>query len=492
MAQFDMVVIGGGPAGVTAALRARELGVRTALVEREWLGGTCTNDGCVPTRVLAHAARLMRDAEQFEQYGLDAPRPKVDMQRALARVRQVIYQVHEKKQLIDHLDAVGVQTYDRLGPAHFIDPHHIMLGDGTTLESDTFIICAGGHPRRLDFPGSEHALTHSDAWSMTYTPESVVVVGGGATGCQFASIFRAFGASVTLMDVAPQILLTEDADVAAAVTDEFQQRGIDVIVGIEGLRRIDLDEGRFRCLTYAKDGEEHSIKADVVLMSVGWPGNIDSLRLDAAGVKTRGAYIDVNDALQTSAPHIYAAGDINGRMMLVQSASHQARIAVENAVLGPERTDERHLVPHGGFTDPEYGSVGLTEKQARDAGHDCVTALVPYADMDRAVIDGRTVGFGKLIVDRGTRQVLGAHVVGEQAVEVVHIVAAAMAGKLPIEELASLEIAYPTFAAVVGLAARQIARELDVVPMVAQWRALKAIRQRAAEWERSDSATAEY
>jgi pyruvate/2-oxoglutarate dehydrogenase complex dihydrolipoamide dehydrogenase (E3) component len=171
-------------------------------------------------------------------------------------------------------------------------------------------------------------------------------------------------------------------------------------------------------------------------------------------------------------------------MMLVQSASYQARVAVENALLGVERRDERRLVPHGGFTDPEYASVGMTEAQAR-AQHDCAVAVVPYMDMDRAVIDGHTVGFCKLIVDRTTRQVIGAHVVGELAVEVVQLVAAGMAGGLYVEQLAELEIAYPTFSAVVGLAARQLVRELGVVPVVPEWRELRKLR--GAEWERRDS-----
>jgi pyruvate/2-oxoglutarate dehydrogenase complex dihydrolipoamide dehydrogenase (E3) component len=171
-------------------------------------------------------------------------------------------------------------------------------------------------------------------------------------------------------------------------------------------------------------------------------------------------------------------------MMLVQSASQQARVAAENAVLGIERIDDNQLVPHGGFTDPEYGSIGLTEKQAREQ-YDCAVAVVPYTDMDRAVIDGHDVGFCKVIVDRATHRILGAHVVGEQAVEVVHIVAMAMTGELPIERVAEVDFAYPTFAAVVGLAARQLARELRSVRIAAQWRELR--HERIAEWERRDT-----
>jgi dihydrolipoamide dehydrogenase len=481
--KVDVIVIGGGPAGVTAALRARELGASVALIERAHLGGTCTNDGCVPTRVLAKAARLMRDSEQFAEYGLIAERPQIDFRQLLARTQQVVYQIHEKKQLLSHLEAVGVTTYSDAGEASFVDLHTVRLADGTRLEGQKIVICAGGSARRLPFPGSEFAATHSDVWTLERLPESVAIVGGGSTGCQLASIFAAFGSKVVLLDIAPRLLIVEDTLVAETVSGEFRNRGIEIVTGIDGVERIDMVDG-LRKLTYSHQGQRISELFESVILSVGWPGNLDGLQLSAAGVAVNRGYVEVNDYMQTSVPHIFAAGDITGRLMLVQSASFQARVAVENALLGLERRDERRLVPHGGFTDPEYASVGMTEAQAREQ-HDCAVAVVPYTDMDRAVIDGHTVGFCKLIVDRSTRQVIGAHVVGELAVEVVQLVAAGMAGGLYVEQLAELEIAYPTFSAVVGLAARQLVRELGVVPVVPEWRELRKLR--GAEWERRDN-----
>jgi len=479
----DMVIIGGGPAGVTAALRARELGASVALVERGRLGGTCTNDGCAPTRVLAKAARLMRDAGQFETYGLilDAP-PRVDFGAVIARTQQVIYQVQEKKQLLEHLADVGVETFSQSGNAQFVDAHTIQTANGQTINGERFVLCVGGSPRRLNLPGIEHTLTHSDIWTLKYLPESVVIVGSGATGCQLASIFEAFGAKVTVLDIAPRILIAEDGLVSDTMTREFERHRIQIITGIQKITRIEA-QGKIKSLFYQYDGAEQVINAEAVVMAVGWPGNVDALNLPAAGVTTERGYIQVNDYLQTQAPHIFAAGDITGRMMLVQSASYQARIAVENALLGMERKAEHRLVPHGGFTDPEYGSVGMTEAQAKERGG-YAAAVVPYGDMDRAVIDGRTVGFCKLIVDREQHRVLGAHVVGEQAVEIVQMVATGMAGGLTVEQLAEVELAYPTFAAIVGLAARQLARDLGSVPVAPAWRALKPIR--GAEWERRE------
>ena len=479
---MDLIVIGGGPAGVTAALRARELGATVALVERGRMGGTCTNDGCVPTRVLAKAARLLRDAEQFEEYGLLGERPTPDFARLLARTQHTVYALHEKKQLFGHLEQSGVTVYADAGEARFVAEHTLALADGRQLEASKFIICVGGHARRLPFPGAEHVLTHSDVWSLKTLPKSLVIVGGAATGSQLASIFAAFGSQVWLLDLAPRLMPMEDELVSQTMQAAFERRGVKVITGIGGVDFVEKHNGRL-ALHYQHQDRRQALEAEAIVLAVGWPGNVDALNLEAAGVKTERGYILVDDDLRTSAPHIFAAGDITGRMMLVQSASYDARIAAENAVLGVGQPYQRQIVPHGGFTDPEYGSVGLTEAQAR-AQQDCVVAVVPFSDLDRAVIDDRTQGFGKLIVSKETHRILGAHVVGEQALEIVHLVAAAMAAETRVEQLAELEIAYPTYTAVVGLAARHIVAELGVMPLAPQWRALG--RPHLAEWERSE------
>jgi dihydrolipoamide dehydrogenase len=201
-------------------------------------------------------------------------------------------------------------------------------------------------------------------------------------------------------------------------------------------------------------------------------------------VRTERGYVTVDDALMTSAPHVFAAGDVTGRMMLVQSATYEGTLAAENAALGAERGYRHAIVPHGGFTDPEYAGVGLTEDRARDevGDADCAVAVVPYADLDRGVIDGRPEGMCKLVVSRSSRRVLGAHIVGEQAVEVVQLAAAAMRVGMPVEQLADLELAYPTFKSIVGLAARRIVRELD--PASPRQRASGP--SSAAEWEHSE------
>ena len=185
---MKVIVIGGGPAGVTAALRAGELGADVILVEAGRMGGTCTNDGCVPTRVLAKAARLLRDFNQFENYGLTISPPTLDFSSLMEHVQQVVYTMHEKKQLIQRLEQVGITVLSEVGKAYFTSPDTLSLQDGRQLEADRFILCAGGRARRLDFPGEELALTHSQIWMLKDLPRSMVVVGAAATGCQLASI----------------------------------------------------------------------------------------------------------------------------------------------------------------------------------------------------------------------------------------------------------------------------------------------------------------
>jgi pyruvate/2-oxoglutarate dehydrogenase complex dihydrolipoamide dehydrogenase (E3) component len=478
----DLVVIGGGPAGVSAALRARELGATAALLERGRLGGACTNDGCVPTRVLAKAARLLRDASQAAEFGLVGSPPTVDLPALLRRVHATVETIHAFKSLERHLAWSGVTVRADTGPARFVDPHTLVLPDGGRVEGRRFVLCAGGHARRLDFPGMELTRTHSDVWSLPRLPPALVVVGGAATGCQLASVFAAFGSRVTILDAAPTLLGREDADVAGAVSAALAARGVEVVTGIGPIQRVEQVGGRLR-LAHLRDGAKHTVDADEVLLAVGWPGNTDGLGLETAGVAVEEGYVVVDDTMRTSAAHIWAAGDVTGRNMLVQSATAEGRLAAENALLGSGRPHVDAVVPHGGFTDPEYGSVGLTETAARARpGAPVAVTTVAYEDLDRAVLDGRTEGFCKLIAEHGSHRVVGAHVVGEQAVEVVQVAATAMAAGMRVEHLAEVDLAYPTFTAVVGLAARRLARDLGAVAISPAWRALGP--PGLAEWER--------
>lgn len=459
---LDVIVVGGGPAGTTAALRAAELGARVTLVERSRLGGTCTNDGCAPTRVLARAARLVRDTELFEAYGLRPAARGIDLGQLLRRTQQTVDDLQEKKQLISHLERAGVRVIVGAGEAAFLDPHTLAVGD-LRLRADRFILCAGGRARALPIPGGELALSHHDVWTLDSIPPRLAIIGAAATGSQLASIFNAFGAQVHLLELAPRILPGEDEAISAALRDSFVADGIDVRCGLRRVTGLTQLEGGIEIAFEDADGAQ-ALGVDAVIASVGWVGNASTLNLEAAGVAQARGSITVNDQLQTSQPHIFAAGDLTGRVMLVQTAQTDARVAAENAVRGVGAAASTEIVPHGGFTDPEYGSVGLTEADARQRYGDAVDVVtVPYAWVDRAVIDGRAEGFCKLIATRRDGRLLGAHVVGEQAVEIVHVAATAMASAMPVDRLADLALAYPTYTAVVGQAARRLveARSID-------------------------------
>jgi pyruvate/2-oxoglutarate dehydrogenase complex dihydrolipoamide dehydrogenase (E3) component len=460
---YDIVVIGGGPAGIEAALKAGEMGAKTALVERGRLGGVSTNDGCVPVRALAHAARLARESDQFKLYGISgSDRPQVDFARVLARVRDVVDTIHVKKDLQGQLASVDVDVFEHAGDASFVDEHTLALGNGSQIQAQKFIICAGGHGRRLDFPGSEYALTHSDIWSQTSLPKRVVVTGTGATGCQVASVLSAFGADVWLFERSPRILKTEDELVSQVVAEEFTKRGIQIVYGYAGIKCLEKQPDGSFIFYYDIDGQERSLECDAVIMAAGWPGNTAQLNLEAVGVKTnKRGYIEVNDYLQTSNPNIYAAGDITGLMMVVSGATHEGRLAAENAVLNNRRKYKHKIAPLGSFTDPEYAGVGLREYEISD-DHEYVVGIIWFADFVRAVIDDRTAGFCKLIVDVDTRKILGAHVVGERAVETVNLVAAGMSSGLRVEQLAELEIAYPTYVGIVVQTAREAGRQVGI------------------------------
>lgn len=482
---YDLAVIGGGPAGVTAALRAAELGARVVLLERDSPGGTCTDDGCAPTRVLARAARLVRDADQLASYGITASeRPLVDVEQLMEATQRTVYQLHEKKQLIAHLERAGVHVVRGRGPARFVDPHRLAVADGTTVRAERAIVAAGGHARRGTIPGSELALTHSDVWGLRRLPRSMAVVGAAATGVQLASIFAALGSRVTLLEVAPRIVPGEDPDTSRALGDGLHANGVELITGIGGIDAI-RREAAGLVVDFTAGGKAREASVETVILAIGWPGNVGQLGLEAAGVRTERGYVVVDDRLRTSVPHIWAAGDITGRMMLVQSATYEGRFAAENALASGDRSVRHDVVAHGGFTDPEYGSVGMTEPAARQLT-DVVIGRVAYSDLDRAVIDGRTAGFCKLVVDARARTILGAHVAGEQAVEVVQVAAAAMAADMRVEQLAEVEFAYPTYTSIIALAARQVVHGLRLEDEAEErWEAMG--RPRVSEWERREA-----
>lgn len=461
---YDVLVVGAGPAGTAAALRAAELGARVGVVEAGATGGTCVNTGCVPTRVLAKTARLMREVRTADAYGISVTEQRIDWPTTVARVRATVDRVRATKDDAGRFDAAGVDLLR--GRARFVSPHELEVraDDGAAGEqprrvrAEQVILCVGGHSRRLPVPGAELATMPEEVLDLPELPARVAVVGAGNTGAQLVTIFNAFGSEVTLLEVAPRILAPTDPDVSAHVEKAFRERGVHVATGIETVERLERTDHGLR-LTWRADGEARDVVVDVVVMAAGWPAAIEDLGLEAAGVRAEKGRIPVDEYLASNVGHVYVAGDANGIAMLVQAANAEAEAAARNAVLGTTVRSPHHLLPAGGFTDPDYADVGLTEDEARERDEQCVTTLVAYEDLERPVIDDRPRGFLKLVADRRREYLLGAHAVGENAVEVIQAVTTAMAAGMDVATLAKVEFAYPTYSAAIGVAARRLLEE---------------------------------
>jgi pyruvate/2-oxoglutarate dehydrogenase complex dihydrolipoamide dehydrogenase (E3) component len=457
---MDVLVIGAGPAGVAAALRAADLGARTTLVSRKEFGGMAAGDGPVPVRTLAHAARLMREARQFGRYGITVGEPLLDYSRLIERVREVVGEVQAHSAFRAQIDSLGVTVREHAGAAFFTDPHHLETESGLKLAADRIIVCTGGLSRKLAVPGSEWTKTHRDAWELTSVPSSMLVIGAGATGVQVASIFNAFGSRVQLFQTGPRILPGEDEEVSAAVAAAFRDSGVVVHENLSAVESFEKTPSGLR-MFFSRGQDRDSAEADLAVVAVGWVANTQEMNLSAAGVEAdlRG-FVKVDPYLRTSAPHIFAAGDVVGRLLLVPPALQEGFVAATNAVNGETVTMGDSVNPTGSFTDPEYAQVGLTEARAREA-HDIVTAVVRFDSTTRTIIDGRTLGFCKLIVHRASEKVLGCHVVGERAVEIVQLAAIAIAAGMRVSELARVPLSFPTYAGILGRVAASAARQIN-------------------------------
>ena len=454
--RYDVAVIGAGPAGIAGALRAAELGARVVLVEAtDRVGGTCVNTGCVPTRALAKAARLMREIRSAGAYGIQVSAPVLDWPTTVSLVRERVALVRDSKADVARLEAAGVDLVTEQR-ARFEDAETLVLGSGRRIAASAILLCVGGHSRVLPLPGAELAILPEHILTVPALPQTVAIIGGGNTGAQVATILDSFGVSVTLLDVAPRILMTSDAQIAATITEEFARHHIMVRTGIAGVDGLSPGLDGTTVVRWRDGDDVHEDAFGAVIMAAGWPANVEDLGLADAGVIVERSAIPVDRYFRTSTPHIFAVGDANGSDMLVQAAYFEAEAAAENAVLGANRASPHHLLPVGAFTDPDYAQVGLTEEDARRRDPDCIVAVAPYDRLERALIDDRATGYLKLIADHRRDLLLGAHAVGENAVEVIQAVTTAMAAGIDIATLARVKFAYPTYSAIIGVAARML------------------------------------
>jgi len=342
-----VLVLGGGPAGATAALHAAELGAEVTLVERDRLGGTALNSGPAPVRTLARAARLVRDWSSWETFGLRGAGPKVDLAATLANAERVANHAYERRRVAEHIRAMGVDLAEEAGDARFLDADTVAASDGRTWNADRVIIAVGGRAGRLPIPGAELGLTYEDVRSLTALPGRVCVIGAADTGCQLASILADFGCRGTLVEYAPRIVPRADQDVSAALEQAFCGRGIEVVTGAS-VERQALGSGVR--IVYGMGDETTTIQADATFFAVGWPSNADLVDGAHAGATIDRGYVVVDDYLRTSVPHIFAAGDVDGHSMLVSKrhprGSHRIRECRARASPPTRSRDRPHRELH--------------------------------------------------------------------------------------------------------------------------------------------------
>ncbi len=457
MADYDVIAIGAGTGGLTVTKLVARRGKRVAMVERFKPGGDCLYTGCVPTKSLIHAARLLHHARNGEQFGVIAADVRLDFEA----VRRHVAQAQHEAGQVESPEAIAANGVDLItGEARFIDPHTIEV-DGRRLTAETFVIATGGEPAIPLVPGLAEAgyETNVQAVAWESLPASLGIIGGGPIGIEFAQMMARFGVAVTVVQSASRILERDDPEASALMRQLLEREGV-TIHASASVSRVEVRGGQKR-ISFTKDGSEHSFTCERLLIAAGRKPELESLNVPAAGVATNRAGVVVNEQLQTSQKHIYAIGDVAGGHQFTHVAEAQGRL-VANLINKPGRIARRfqkwsdRVVPRVTYTDPEVASVGLTEEQAKASLKGVQALRLPLAEVDRAITMGATDGFFKVITARGWQrripglsgavgdEIVGACLVGPNAGELLMPLVIAMKLRLPVGTVAWNMQAYPT------------------------------------------------
>lgn len=441
MSEFNVIVIGAGPGGYVAAIRAAQRGAKTAVVERGPLGGVCLNIGCIPTKTLIHTAGLYEKLQHADEFGVMVKNPKLDLKRLLERKDKVVGINTGGIQGL--FKANGISLFQ--GEAALPAPGVVRVGKDE-LRAQNIIIATGGRPAQL--PGFEFdgkvVIGSTDALRMDRVPKSVAIIGAGAIGAEFACIWNAFGAKVTLIEMMPTVLPRADEEPAKLLERVFKKKGMDVRTGTSVSKIERLKSGAKLHLEGKKPG---IVEAEVVLVAIGVQCNSELVAANPnLGIKLdkRGGIL-VNDRMQTDAPGIYAVGDVINRTWLAHGASTEGIVAATNCTGGSKTMDYR-VLPACNFTAPELASVGLTEKEAVAQGYTVKTGRFMFAGNGRAHSIGSTDGMVKIIGDEATDEILGVHILGPEAGELIATAALAMSMEATVEEIVNTIHTHPTLA----------------------------------------------
>ncbi len=441
--RYNLIVIGSGTAGLTAAGGCAAIGGRVALIERHMTGGDCLIAGCVPSKGIISAARVAAMVQRAGNYGVRVPSGvSVDFAAVMERMRRLRARISPADS-VPHLKEAGVDVY--LGQGRFTGPDTIEVG-GTTLRFARAVIATGGRAEVPPIPGLKEAgfLTNETVFELTTLPRRLAIIGGGPIGCEMAQTFRRFGSDVIVIHNAGHILNREDADAAEIVQQTFIREGIQLLLEAKTLR-VEVRAGE-KVIVLEQGGRTVDVACDVILVSAGRRPNTDGLGLEAAGVQYDKTGVKVDDFLQTSHPRIFAAGDIASPFKFTHTANALGRIAMMNALFPLKLGGRAHrlIVPWCTYTDPEIAHVGLYEQQAKERGYEVTTLTVPFTDNDRAILDGEDGGFIRVHLKKGTDTILGATIVAAHAGDLLTYFTLAMTSKNGLASLANAIYPYPT------------------------------------------------
>ncbi len=449
---YNLVVLGGGTAGLITAAGAAGLGAKVALVEREHLGGDCLNVGCVPSKALLRAARAAADVRDAGQYGVEVPDgARVNFPVVMERMRRLRSEISPHDSAQRYRDELGVDVF--LGEGRFVDSGSVEVA-GQQLRFRRAVIATGARAMPLPIPGLAEAgyLTNETVFSLTELPKRLAIIGAGPIGCEMAQAFARFGSQVTLLEVMPQILIREDKDAAALIQAALIRDGVSLVLGcqITGVER----DGQDKLLRVEKDEQQEEIRVDAVLLGVGRAPNVEGMNLEAVDVEfdTRQG-VKVDDRLQTTNPRIYAAGDICSPYKFTHMADALARIVIQNTLFVGRAKASALTVPWCTYTDPEIAHVGLYEHEAEKQSIAIQTFYQEMGQVDRAVLEGDTEGFVKIHTQAGKDTILGATIVTRHAGEMISELTLAMVGGLGLGTLARTIHTYPTQAEAIKRAA---------------------------------------